>query len=107
MPVIQIVKVKGWTQLWMECDSSLVVQAISNPGIVPWRLRVMWRNCIVMSSSFNFRISHVFREANHCADKLANFGVLSKRFTRWNLISNFIRMDFFRNRWGLPNFRFK
>lgn len=91
----------------MECDSSLVVQAFSNSAIVPWKLRNKWKTCIAMTSKFDFLVSHVFREANHCADKLANFGVISKYYTWWDLIPNFIRYGFFCNRWGLPNFRIK
>lgn len=81
MSAIHVAKDKGWTKLWMECDFSLVVKAFSNPDIIPWKLRVIWRNCIAMTSNFNFRITYVFREANHCVDKLANFGVISKCYT--------------------------
>lgn len=74
---------KGWSKIWMECDSSLVVQAYSNPDIFPLKIRTKWKNCIQLSSSFDFRISHVFREGNHCPDKLASFGVIMVEFDPW------------------------
>lgn len=36
---IDIAFKKGWHYIWLECDSSLVVAAFSNPSIVPWCLR--------------------------------------------------------------------
>lgn len=45
---IEYASVKGWTNLWLECDSQLVVTAFKNPSIVPWRLRNRWSNCLVM-----------------------------------------------------------
>lgn len=54
-----------------------------------------------------FKVSHVYREGNHYVDKLAAFGVSSKSFNWLDLIPNFIRPDFFHNRFGLPNYRFR
>lgn len=54
-----------------------------------------WLNCIYLTNRINFRISHIFRKGNTFADKLANFGLNCNSFVWWDLISNFIRYDFF------------
>lgn len=106
MSSIRIAAARGWKKLSMECDSSLVIQAFSNPEIVPWKIKIKWKNCIIVASSFDFKVTHIYREGNHCADKLASFGVASRCFTWWDLIPSFIRDDFDRDRWSLPNYRF-
>lgn len=50
---------------------------------------------------------HIYREGNSCADKLASRGTVIHNFQRWDLIPSFISEDFFHNRFGLPNYRFK
>lgn len=81
MSAIYIAVEKGWSKIWMECDSTLVVQAYSNPDIVSWRTRTKWMNCVKLASTLDFRISHVCREGNHCVDKSATFGATSKCYT--------------------------
>lgn len=97
---------RGWIRLWLECDSQLVVQAFSSPSIVPWHLRTRWKNCLEMISKMQFRVSHVFREGNTCADKLADFGVKNQGYFWWDLPPIFITEELLRNKLGLPNFRF-
>ncbi|KAE9586585.1 hypothetical protein Lalb_Chr24g0403531 [Lupinus albus] len=48
-------------------------------------------------SSLDCSISHIFREINFCADKLANFSVSSMTSSWWNEISNFVLNEFSRN----------
>lgn len=106
MTSIEIAHQRGWSKLWLECNSSLVVQAFSNVDLVPLRLRNKWRNCLCLVSNMIFRVSHIYREVNACADKLASFGVVSRCFTWWDLVPNFIRDEFFRNRFNLPSYKF-
>ncbi|GAU21491.1 hypothetical protein TSUD_242150 [Trifolium subterraneum] len=47
-----------------------------------------------------------WREGNNCADKLANMGFHCNGVIWWDSLPDCIRDDFFRNRVGLPNFRF-
>jgi hypothetical protein len=54
----------------------------------------------------DFFVSHIYREGNHCADKLASLGLTLHGFTWWNQISPKIKGDFGRNRMGMPYFRF-
>ncbi|KAF1878461.1 hypothetical protein Lal_00047130 [Lupinus albus] len=54
----------------------------------------------------NFCISHIYREGNSCADKLASYGIVSMRKSIWFSPPNFLTNEYHRNRLGLPNFRF-
>jgi ribonuclease HI len=39
MRAIEIAASKDWSNLWLETDSTLVVQAFNDTSLVPWRLR--------------------------------------------------------------------
>lgn len=105
MLAIEIAHNEGWNHLWLECESLLVVSAFSSFNLVPWKIRNRWRNCMHLCNSMNFRVSHIYKEGNSCAYRLAAYGIYSQCFTWWDLIPDFISEDFFRNRWGLPNYR--
>jgi len=47
---------------------------------VPWMFRNQWNTCLNYSRKIRFRVTHIFREGNACADKLANL-----RFIHRNL----------------------
>lgn len=57
---------------WIEIDSSSVVQAFKKPNIIPFRLSNRWHNCLQLGG--NYVCSHIYREENYCADKLAITG---------------------------------
>jgi ribonuclease HI len=96
---------RNWKHLWLECDSSLVILAFKSPNIIPWQLKNRWLNCITMIKSMIFCISHIYREGNHCADKLASVGLTLNGFCWWNIAPLIIRNDLVSNRLGLPFFR--
>lgn len=98
---------KGWHNLWLECDSMLVVSAFSNVSLVPWHIRNRWKNCIYLTRQIQFRVSHIFREDNTCADKLASYSVSSHGFTWWDLVLGFLWENCYRNRFSFPNYRFR
>ncbi|KAF1865677.1 hypothetical protein Lal_00021708 [Lupinus albus] len=102
---IEIANKKGWKNIWLECDSTLVVDIFKGRGVVPWRLVNSWLRCIHGISSMRFIVTHIFREGNTCADRLAAFGVTSKVYTWWDVIIRFIFEEFNRNRLGVPNYR--
>ncbi|KAF1896005.1 hypothetical protein Lal_00041733 [Lupinus albus] len=93
--------------LWLECDSSLVADIFNEKNFVPWRLRNLWSQCSGIMRLMNIRCSHIFREDNHCADKFATVGVLSKSDLWWNDTIVFLLNDFNRNRLSFPNYRLK
>ncbi|KAF1862973.1 hypothetical protein Lal_00018817 [Lupinus albus] len=102
---IEIAYHKGWRNIWLECDSALVVSIFNGKGKVPWKLENLWRRCLWWLSSMCFKVSHLYREGNACADKLASFGVSSKVYTWWDVTPWFIFEEFNTNRLGLPNYR--
>lgn len=106
MKAIENVHQRGWHNFWLECDFSLVVLAFSSLKLVPWKLRTRWKNCLYLTSNIRFTVSHIYRKENSCTEKLANFRVNSYCFTWWDLIPSFLSEGFYRDRFGLPNFRF-
>lgn len=104
---IEIAYKKGWHNLWLECDSLLVIMTFKSLDIVPWQLRNRWKNCIHLTSCMRFRCSHIFREGIHYADKIAFLGLSFQNFHWWDTIPISISLDFNRNRFGFPNYRFK
>lgn len=96
----------NWHHLLIECDSKLATLAFKSPHIVPCHLKTRWNKCLHLLSSMNFMISHIFREDNNCANKLANLGLSLQTFTWWHVAPNVILEDLVRNKLGLPDFRF-
>ncbi|KAL6206588.1 hypothetical protein ACLB2K_023836 [Fragaria x ananassa] len=96
----------GWQHVWLECDSTSVVECFSKSSFVPpWQLRTLWYNCVARTRSMSFFCSHVLREGNTVADKLANLGMSSSSWI-WHAsppaeIIPFLRMDFL----GFPYIR--
>lgn len=106
MRAIEIASQQNWTQLWLESDSMLVVNAFKNHALVPWKLRNRWYNCIHTVLSMNFIVSHIFREGNQCADILANVGLNSDVPIGSLEKPSCINSSFGQNKLGLPNYRF-
>lgn len=71
-----------------------------------WALKTGWSNIIHIIQSMRFVVSHVYRESNSCADSLANHGLSTPGFSWWSLVPPFIKEAFYRNRTGLPSYRF-
>lgn len=93
-----------WLHLWVEGDSQSALHAFRNPSLVPFDLRNRWYNCT--HGGISILSSHIFREGNCCTDKLANHGHGLVDVLWWDSIPMFIRDDFYRDRFGLPRFRF-
>ena len=80
----------AWTHLWIETYSIMVTKAFCNYNIVPWRLRVEWLDCMLTCSKIHVYVSHIYREGNQCADKLANYAVDHEEYKWWSEAPNFI-----------------
>ncbi|KAL5174698.1 putative ribonuclease H protein [Glycine soja] len=93
---IEMAMEKNWSVLWLETNSSLLVNAFKNPSSGPWSLFNCWKNCISLTNSFSFRILHIYREANACADSLASFGAHNLGFIWWDSPPSFISMELLR-----------
>jgi len=81
MGAIEIANQRGWRNLLIETDSSLVVMAFKSIALVPCSLRNIWINCNIMLNNTNFIVTHIYREDNLCVDKLASIGLDIHNFT--------------------------
>jgi ribonuclease HI len=72
---------RGWSQVWVESDSQVSIQATKDKSIVPWDIRNRWLNCFSLNMQMLF--SHTFREGNSCADKLASHDLSTTGFHWW------------------------
>jgi ribonuclease HI len=106
MRAIEIAASMDWLNLWLETDSTLVVQAFKSSSLVPWRLRNRWFNSSILIRGMNLVVSHIYREGNSCADGLANLGHNLHEMTIWFSLSQTIRESFILNWQGRPNYRF-
>ncbi|KAK3221988.1 hypothetical protein Dsin_009013 [Dipteronia sinensis] len=73
----------GWSRIWLESDSSYVVQLLSiRSDQVTWSVRQAWQRCIHQISHMEFQVSHIFREGNQVADALSKH-TLGLSFDSW------------------------
>lgn len=106
MRAIELAETYNWWNLWLEVDSELVIKALKNPALVPWRLRNRWMNCLHIISKMNFFATHIYREGNQCADTLASLGHSAPNLFICLHVPDCIRSSYVKNKLGLPNFRF-
>lgn len=53
---------RNWQSLRLECDSSLVIQVVNNPHIVPQELLNKWIDCMFLTKLIHFKASHIYIE---------------------------------------------
>ncbi|KAF1870132.1 hypothetical protein Lal_00017713 [Lupinus albus] len=75
----EITRQKGWKAIWLECDSFMMVD-IFNGILGGWLINGIGVRCGSLRLMI-FKVSHIFKEDNNYADKLASFGVSSKVYT--------------------------
>ena len=64
-----------WTHLWFECDSPYIVNLLrSRSREVPWKLLAIPVKILNYLGKIRFHATHIYREGNHVADKLALLG---------------------------------
>jgi len=80
---IEIAVDRGWTNLWLECDSSLVNLAFAKPEMAPWDIIKRWKTCIALTQNMQLTVTHIYREGNKCANRLANLGLHAKHDFLW------------------------
>ncbi|XP_024634463.1 uncharacterized protein [Medicago truncatula] len=101
---LEFAALHGWTNLWLECDSTSAIVVFKSPSLVPIMLRNRWHNALrlgvwVISS-------HIYREGSVCADRLANLGHSITSAVWHSTLPPDLGFDYFRDRCGLPNYRF-
>ncbi|XP_057791222.1 uncharacterized protein LOC131008356 [Salvia miltiorrhiza] len=73
MHAVRVANFRGWHWLWIEADSSYVVQLLHSRSLdVPWRFLPLWKQTLSRLSNFRLQISHIYREENSAADIMAN-----------------------------------
>ncbi|KAK2648626.1 hypothetical protein Ddye_016115 [Dipteronia dyeriana] len=73
----------GWHRIWLDSDSSYVVQLLSSRSEqVPWRIRQAWQRFIYQISKMEYQVSHIFRKGNQVADALSKH-VLGLEVDSW------------------------
>lgn len=78
---LEFAKGLGLAAIWLESDSTFVVGMLSDRREdIPWRMRARWLQILEYIGSVSFRVSHVFREGNQVADRLAGDLSLPSRF---------------------------
>ncbi|KAF9601412.1 hypothetical protein IFM89_019685 [Coptis chinensis] len=65
---VEIALSNGWKNIWVESDAAAAVTAFKSDSS-PWQLKTRWKECIKRSD--NITLSHIWREANLVADKVA------------------------------------
>ena len=94
----------GWNRLWLESDSTSALMVFNNISLVSILMRNRWHNA--RHRGVQVISSHIFREGNCCADKLATIGHAVHDTVWFTLLPHDVTSDFFRDRVGLPNYRF-
>ena len=97
----------GWHRLWLESDSSYVVQLLSSRfEQVPWRIRQVWQRCIYQISKMEFQVSHIFREGNQVADALSKHALGLEVDSWWSNTLSFCSLLVGNDCMGRESFRF-
>ncbi|PNY13739.1 ribonuclease H [Trifolium pratense] len=101
---IEFAAAHSWYNLLIESDSKVALSAFVNPDVVPWDLRNRWSNC----SSLGLVIfhSHIYREGNICADRLASHGHTIVDALWWDSLPYFLRDLFLHDKLGMSCYRF-
>jgi len=77
---------------------------LAHASLVPIFLRSQWHNA--RSLGIQVRSSHIFREGNACADRLASIGHSVDNVVWLSILPYEFQPDFYSDRCGLPRLRF-
>ncbi|XP_058750562.1 uncharacterized protein LOC131623580 [Vicia villosa] len=81
-------------KFWLESDYTLVVKTFYNHALVPWTIRSLWLVYWSYMMIIDFMITHIFREANFCANILASVGLDCNSSFWFHHVYRNIRKDF-------------
>lgn len=88
----------------MESDFTSALLTFKNDSLVPIFLRSQWHDALRLG--VQAISSHIYREGHCCADKFASIGPSIQGAVWLSKLPQDVRGDFFRDRFGLPNYRF-
>jgi len=92
------------TNIWMENDYVVVVNAFDKVSGVPWQMLSRWLNCRQLCMKINCRCTHILREGNMTADVMAKNGQGLALYSSqwWSSPPPFISDFLLRDSLGLP-----
>ncbi|KAF1879394.1 hypothetical protein Lal_00005860 [Lupinus albus] len=70
---ICLARKKGWRRIWLECDSTIVVDIFNGRTNVPWKLQNDGLICKSKLDLMDFKISHIYREGFVICKALCGF----------------------------------
>lgn len=86
---IKAVAKAGFTNIHIEGDSRILIQAVKRQIQVPWAIQVLVQDINYFLERFNnVVVYHIFRQGNSAADWLAKFGLTIHSTNVWNLVSH-------------------
>ena len=63
----------NWSNVWLELDLMYIVNLFNHGiGKMPWPLCSRWSRAIQYAKRMNLVVSHIYREGNNFADRLAS-----------------------------------
>jgi len=90
----------GWTNVWLESDSTSALLVFKNRSSVPVLLRNRGHNAC--NQGIQVITSQIFREGNCCAYLLANLGHSTQGTVWFSMLPQDLQTDFFLDRSGIP-----
>ena len=105
---VEIAHKFNWQNLWVETDSMLVCWLFrTDSSHVPWKIRNRWIRAVHRARLLNVRVSHIYREGNCVADKLASFATFpGTSFWQFSAPEHLLR-PIYRDMTPLPFYRFR
>ncbi|OIT20574.1 hypothetical protein A4A49_59603, partial [Nicotiana attenuata] len=101
----------GFPRIQLEADSALLVRWLTEKNEPPWALTEKISQLRLLCSLFeDFKITHVYREANCPADSLSKLShelTLPAHFTNVASLPSYIRGQIIQDQWSTPAFRHK
>ncbi|KAK3204394.1 hypothetical protein Dsin_018440 [Dipteronia sinensis] len=97
----------GCHMIWLESDSSYVVQLLSiRSDQVTWHVRQAWQRCIHQISHMEFQVFYIFREGNQVEDALSKHALGLSSDSWWSSTPSFCSSLVGNNYMGRESFRF-
>ena len=83
--IIKLAQDIGIHKLWLEGDSKNIIDCLNKKTEPTWMVGNIIEESIQILSTFkNIHMAHEYREANHVADRLANWATRDDENKRWN-----------------------
>lgn len=63
---------KGWTNVWVETDSTIALKILKGSGrLIPWKIKYCWNEYEEVRNQISLQVSHIHREGNSIADLIS------------------------------------